>query len=301
MPVPRSPRHAAFAVLLGSALVFALPAHTAPTPDPAQIAAAERDFAVSVRRLGVRDGFLAWLAPTSVVFKPGPVMGVAHHQKLASGWNGLLDWHPVRAGISADGRLGWSTGPWTWRRDSTQRSADAHGEYMSVWRQQANGTWRVVLDGGIGHPAPSGPEPALTFVGPAPGSRLGSRPLAARKSLYEADASYARTAAVEGIAGALRRFASEDVVVLRDGSPRYVGRSIALPALAVTTTRAELVSNAQFIADSGDLGYTYGSLVAGPAAAPDTSWYVHVWQRGAATPWQLAAELVMPVPKRKSP
>jgi ketosteroid isomerase-like protein len=299
MPVPRSPRLAALAAALVPVLLLALPAHTAPPADPAQIVAAERDFAASVRALGVRDGFLAWLAPTSVVFKPGPVMGVAHHQKLASGWTGLLDWHPVRAGISADGRLGWSTGPWTWRRDSTQQAADAHGEYMSVWRHQPEGGWRVVLDGGIGHAAPTGPEPAITYAAPAPGARLGSRPLAARKSLYEADASYARTAAVEGIAGALRRFAAEDVVVLRDGSPRLSGRARALPALAVSTTRAELISNAQFIADSGDLGYTYGSLVAGPAAAPDTSWYVHVWQRGAAMPWQLAVELVMPVPKRR--
>lgn len=298
--MPFFPRLAArLAVALVPLLALASPSRTAPAPDPHEIVTAERDFAKSVRGLGVRDGFLAWLAPTSVVFKPGPVMGIAHHQKLARGWTGLLDWHPVRAGISGDGRLGWSTGPWTWRRDSTQGSADGHGEYMSVWRRQADGGWKVVLDGGIGHPAPTGTEPALSYAAPTPGARLGSRPLGARKSLYDADASYARTAAVEGIAGALRRYAAEDVIVLRDGVPRVSSRATALPALAASTTRAQMVSTAQFIADSGDLGYTYGSLVTGSEAAPDSAWYVHVWQRGPTPAWQLALELVMPVPKRK--
>jgi hypothetical protein len=280
-------------------VVATSPARTAATPDPAEIVRAEREFAMSVRALGVRDGFLAWLAPSSVVFKPGPVMGVAHHQKLPPGWKGLLAWAPVRAGVSSDGRLGWSTGPWTWRRDSTQVEPDAYGEYMSLWRRQANGQWKVVLDGGIGHGPPSGNEPALSFAPTLPGARLGSRPLAARKSLYEADASFARTASLEGVAGALRKHAAEDIVVLRDGSARLQTRAKALPALVASDRRAQLVSNAQFVADSGDLGYTYGSLVSGTETAPDSAWYVHVWQRTAATPWQLAVQLVMPVPKKK--
>lgn len=296
----RVSRPAVACTLVAAVLLLSTPlARTARGPDPAEIVTAEHDFAASVRALGVRDGFLAWLAPGSVVFKPGPVMGVAHHQKLAPGWNGLLAWTPVRAAISTDGRLGWSTGPWTWRRDSTQQKPDAQGEYMTLWRRQSDGRWKVVLDGGIGHGPASTAEPALSFAPTAAAARLGSRPLAARKSLYEVDASFARTASLEGVAGALRKFAADDVVVLRDGSSRLMGRAKALPTVAASETRAQLVSNAQFIADSGDLGYTYGSLVTGPEAAPDSAWYVHVWQRSAATPWQLAVQLVMPVPKKK--
>ena len=59
---------------------------------------------------------------------------------------------------------------------------------------------------------------------------------------------------------------------------------------------AHLMSNAQYISTSGDLGYTYGTFVTGSAAA-DSAYYVHVWQRGAASTWRLAFEVVMPIPK----
>lgn len=295
-PAPRP--HRAGMLLL--AMLLPLPAELSASADAAQaIVTAEREFAASVRARGERDGFLEWLAPTGILFRPGPVLGVEYQQARPAGWNGLLDWRPVRAAISADGKLGWSTGPWTFRRDSTQESADAHGEYMSVWRLQADGRWKVVLDGGIRHPAPPAAEPAVTYSGPMQAPGLGSRPLAARKSLYEADAGFARVAAAEGVPAALRRFATDDVIALRDGSFRLSGRDGALASLEGRESRARLLSTAQYIATSGDLGYTYGSWVTDAGAAPDSAWYVHVWHRGPAASWRLAAELVMPVPKPK--
>ncbi len=288
-------RFAALAMLL-----LAAPGRTSAVADAVVIVSAERAFAASVRSLGVRDGFLAWLAPASVVFKPGPVMGVAHHEKLPAGWHGLLAWEPVRAALSADGKLGWSTGPWSWKRDSTQKNVDAHGEYVSVWRRQSDGNWKVVLDGGIGHGPPTAEDRTVTYSAPVPGARLGSRPLAARQSLYQADATFARLAASEGLPGALARYATDDVIVLREGSLRRTGRGAAVAALTGRETHARLVSNAQYIAESGDLGYTYGSLVTGAAAAADTAWYLHVWHRGPAATWRIALQLVMPVPKQRS-
>jgi hypothetical protein len=49
------------------ALLLVAPRPTSAADDPAAaIVGAERAFAAQVRSAGVRDGFLAWLAPTSV-------------------------------------------------------------------------------------------------------------------------------------------------------------------------------------------------------------------------------------------
>src|SRR5262245_5642814 len=128
-------------IWLALACAAAAPAPGAAGADAGAIVAAERGFAAQVRAEGVREGFLAWLAPTGVVFRPGPVNGLAAYAKQPGGWHGLLAWSPVHAAISADGKLGWSTGPWTWQRDTTQRKPDAHGEYLTVWRKRGDGAW----------------------------------------------------------------------------------------------------------------------------------------------------------------
>ena len=279
--------------------LVALPAHASPSADPVAIVDAEHGFAAKVRAVGVRDGFLAWLAPTGVVFRPGPVIGRTSYQKQPGGWHGLLAWHPVHAAISHDGTMGWSTGPWTWRRDSTQKKADAVGEYMTVWRRQPDGSWKATLDCGIGHGEPGRDEPKLTTSSPVDAPRLGSRPLAARQSLYQADASFARYAASEGMAAAVGRYATDDIIVLREGALRIAGLATARDSLAAQEHGAKLMSNAQYIADSGDLGYTYGTFVTGAGATADSAYYVHVWHRGAAATWRLAFQVVMPVPKPK--
>src|SRR5262249_38123899 len=172
---------------LSVAPVLLAPRTTSADADAAPIVAAERGFAAQVRTAGVRDGFLAWLAPTSVVFRPGPVSGTKTYEKERAGWHGLLAWTPMHAAISADRKLGWSTGPWAWSKDSTQKKPDAHGEYMSVWRQQADGSWKAVLDCGIGHPPPTRDTPAVTYGSPVSSPGMGSHPLGARQALYQAD------------------------------------------------------------------------------------------------------------------
>ncbi len=279
-------------------LVIALPALPQAGADPAPVVRAEAEFARIVRGMGVRAGFLEFLAPTAVVFRPGPVNGRASYERQAGGWNGLLAWHPVHAAISADGKLGWTTGPWTWRRDSTAKKIEAHGEYMSVWRQMPDGAWKAVLDCGIGHAEPTRSDTGMHYSAPVTTGRMGSRPLAARQSLYQADASFARLCATEGVPPAIARYATDDIVLLREGAQRITGRDAARDSIAKRGEGlAKLTSNAQYIADSGDLGYTYGSFVSGTLAAPDSAWYVHVWHRGPAATWRLAFHIVMPLPK----
>ena len=282
------------------AVVLSAPKPTAADADAAAaIVTAEKAFAAQVRAQGVRDGFLAWLAPTGVVFRPGPVSGVKTYEKQKPGWNGLLAWTPMHAAISADGKLGWSTGPWTFSRDSTAKKPDAHGDYMTVWRLQGDGSWKAVLDCGVSHPPPARETPAVTFGAPVPGASLGSRPLAARQSLYQADAAFAKVAGTAGVSDAIARYASDDVIVLREGDQRVTGKAAARDSIASREAMARMVSNAQSVAGSGDIGYTYGTFVTGGLADPDSAWYVHVWHRGAAAAWRLAFQVVMPVPKPK--
>ncbi len=61
-----------------------------------------------------------------------------------------LVWEPVDGGLFADGDHGFTTGTYTVRHltdDSTERTV-GQGSYLTLWRREADGAWKVVLDGG---------------------------------------------------------------------------------------------------------------------------------------------------------
>lgn len=289
-------------------LLLALPwltllaaATPAPAPPPAgappalALIEAERAFAKDAAAQGTRSAFLRWLAPTGVVFRPGPVNGWKAYE--ASKPNpAVLAWEPAFAGISAAGDMGWTTGPWTWRA-GRGRDESAWGQYLSVWRRQPDGRHLVALDVGISHAKHAGPVGDPVVLGPAPAPRTGRGPLDRRRSLWKADADFGALAKQGGVAVALERFGAERLVLLREGLPRIVGAAAAADTARAREGSATLMSLAQFLSESGDLGYTYGSYVRGGVAAPDSGYYVHVWHRGATKPWELAVELVQPLPK----
>jgi ketosteroid isomerase-like protein len=60
-----------------------------------------------------------------------------------------LEWKPDFAEMAASGDLGYTFGNWRLTlSDGTVR----YGEYMTVWKKQADGSWKYVMDGGNGTP-----------------------------------------------------------------------------------------------------------------------------------------------------
>lgn len=287
-----------FALPWLSLLAAATPSAPPPpgaAPSPAALVEAERAFARDAAANGTRAAFLKWLAPTGVVFRPGPVNGRKAYE-AAKANSAVLAWEPAYAAISERGDLGWTTGPWAWRPDRG-RNDSAWGEYLSVWRRQADGGYLAALDIGVSHAKHAGPAAPPLFLAPAAAPRTGRGPLDRRRSLWKADADYGALAKQGGMAVALERFGAERVILLREGLPRVVGLVAACDTARAREGSATLMSHAQFLSEGGDLGYTYGSIVSGEAAAPDSGYYVHIWHRGRTKPWELAVALVQPLPK----
>ena len=265
-------------------------------PGPEVLVRSEHAFAADVAANGVGPGFARWLSPTSVVFTPGPANGRKVYGARPR-TPARLTWEPVIAVMSASGELGWTTGPWEWRRDSTHVEPMATGNFVTLWRRQADGQWLAALDMGVSNDPPQGGMPALEMRTLA-GSPAMRAPLAARKALWKADADFASVAAGAGVAQALAGCGSEHVRVLDEGLRPVLGRDAARDSLAARHPKAKLVSLAQFLSEAGDLGYTYGSWLEAGAAGVDSSYYLHIWERGASRKWELALQLVAPLPKK---
>jgi ketosteroid isomerase-like protein len=62
-----------------------------------------------------------------------------------------LTWDPIRAHASADGTLGFTVGEYEVTSPGEDgQPAVSHGLYVSIWRRQADGSWKVMMD--LGNP-----------------------------------------------------------------------------------------------------------------------------------------------------
>ena len=273
-----------------------VPAIVYPEAQPRAIVDAERAFAAHVAALGTKDGFLAYLAPTSVIFRPGPVNG-PRAMAAAPVSPALLAWMPERVVMSSSNDLAFSMGPWTWHTVANQ-PASAWGTFVSLWKRMPDGEWKVVLDAGVSHgrPAADSVEAFTTKLAEIP--RTGKGPLGRRQALWQTDVAFAKFAGDSGVAGAIARYGASEHHRLREGVMPVTGRDAARDAAAAIDEHGTFMSLAQFISANGDLGYTYGTFVQTRGAEVDSSYYVHVWQHGADKPWELLFDMLLPQPKR---
>jgi ketosteroid isomerase-like protein len=111
-----------------------------------EVRAAERAFA---RTMADRDhaAFASHLAEEAVFFGPRGVM--RGRAAVAAGWKPLFEgekapfsWEPERVEVLDSGTLGYSSGP---VRDPQGKTV---GTYNSVWRREADGSWKIVFDCG---------------------------------------------------------------------------------------------------------------------------------------------------------
>lgn len=77
-----------------------------------------------------------------------------------------LDWAPAWGDVSAAGDLGYTTGPFVFTDQGPAKRQPQRGYYFSIWRKQADGTWKVALDAGV--PAEGAPDVRSATFQPAP-------------------------------------------------------------------------------------------------------------------------------------
>ena len=140
------------------------PAFADPKDD---LIAADTAFSAMSVAKGDSAAFLAYLADDGRMFGTGnlaPLIGKAAAEasfksmESGNGAKSTLSWVPDFANVSADGTLGFTDGHWTFdgAPDAKGQRFHATGHYLTVWRKDASGTWKVAADMGTTNPAPKG-------------------------------------------------------------------------------------------------------------------------------------------------
>jgi ketosteroid isomerase-like protein len=175
---------------------------------------AEKKFYQTGQEQGTRAAFLAFLADDGIVFQPGPVNGKEVWTKRQE--SGLdLVWEPTFATVAGSGDFGYDTGRAKWRASKKEEKFSAHGHFVSIWKKQKDGAWKVALDCGIENPEPTGKVEEMRYVEQDhPAKPLNPEVLG--KSLVEAQQKFYETAKIDSEA-ALREFGAGEIRFYRTG------------------------------------------------------------------------------------
>ncbi|MGB7267494.1 MAG: nuclear transport factor 2 family protein [Terracidiphilus sp.] len=120
----------------------------------------EARFAKDVLERG-GAGFASWFADDGVALGNGaaPLIGKVAIAKSAN-WSPKdyqLTWTPTDGMMGPSGDMGYTWGHYEGRsRDANGNPVLTSGRYITMWRKEPNGSWKVVLDAGANEPPAAG-------------------------------------------------------------------------------------------------------------------------------------------------
>jgi ketosteroid isomerase-like protein len=269
--------------------------------DREDVLATDAAFAARSQEAGQQTAFLEYLADDGVVFRPGPVPGkdwIGSHEPPS----GQLDWIPSAALVDCSGTLAVSTGRWEYSNDAGGEPVAGH--YLTVWRHQSEGEWRIVLDHGVDHPADLEPPVPLAraFAALETSGPSGCAPEEAAGVLPEAEAKMNRVIVRRGRTEALHRRSVAGAVVFRDDVPPAQWNERWPPADDVVGEGGDATSDGTIAVAGSDLAISYGSLRDRHRSgdAPADFLYVRVW-RWTDDGWRVAIDVQTPLPADVAP
>jgi ketosteroid isomerase-like protein len=144
-----SPR---LAVLVSAASLLAACSPSGAEKFKAEVLAADKAFSEASRQQGIQAAFLGVIAPEGKLLaetRPGAAGVRTLFMQLPP--TATLTWEAAFVDVSSSGDLGYTWGRYTLTLPSVAKGklpSVQMGTYVTVWRRQPSGAWKVVLDGG---------------------------------------------------------------------------------------------------------------------------------------------------------
>ena len=253
---------------------------------------AEKNFYQAGQERGTRAAFLAFLADDGVVFRPGPVNGKKVWTERPETSLDLI-WEPTFASMARSADFGFTSGPAQWKAKKEDEKPLGYGQFISVWKKQKDGSWKVALDVGTENPRPRDPSERLHVI--VPDVALNINPAEARKALQEAQQKFA-AAAKRDLAAALVSVASDDIRIYRDGVFPSSGKDAIASILDERRSEMSLEQMGGDMSSSGDIAYTYGKYSITRAQGGAQGFQVQIWRTDARGAWKIIIDLQKDLP-----
>jgi ketosteroid isomerase-like protein len=281
-----------FIMLCALAIMFCQVSHTQSHSAALEsLVRAEQAFAAASMTSGIKTAFLTYLADDGIIFRPGPINGKEFWQKRD--WStATLEWRPTFADVASSGELGWTMGPSVFTPPPNLDQPPTYSQFVSLWRIQKSGEWKVVLDAGVSHPF-SGALDTTLVLGMKRESRATQHQDIGRASvLLQLERVFSTLSSKKGSVAAYSRYLASDARVLREGHLPAVGFDSCVALIRSFNDILTWAPIESHVADSFDLGYTYGTY----QSIREKGYYIHIWRKQESGALKVVLDMLLPSP-----
>lgn len=250
---------------------------------------AEKNFNKQVERKGIKGGFLTVADPAGIIFKPN-VVNITDFYNSIDKQAGTLVSTPDFARIAVNGDLGFTAGPYVYQNGNND-SDKVFGDYVSIWRADGDGKFKLLINLGIQHPEVEQAAP-IDFKNSDLKERVaqskdpfgGKKIIMATDNLFNHSLTLSTLAAYKEFLSAEGRyyFPGFEPVIGQDKIMKFIDNE-AITITATTTDAGRSTSN--------DLAYSYGKARIKKGDIVSDYNYVRIWEIDATHKWNILLEV----------
>lgn len=262
-------------------------------PDLQSLVEAERSFSKMAKDKNTQDAFLHFFADDVVTASPGkgPRKGKDHLEKQSVN-DSWLYWEPAYSDIAASGDFGFNLGPWQFRKKKTDDEPVSFGHFVSMWKKNDRGEWKVVIDIGISHDAPKKEQVLRTSK-----FKLSRQPFGPEQKdyIFNLEKKFVDAFEKNGNA-AYDRFLSDESKFFRPGNEPYCTHNEVQWLLENSKEKINYTLIGGDVSASGDLAYVYGEAFIETIDAGVTKTtqhcYMRFWKKDEGDNWKIVVDLI---------
>jgi ketosteroid isomerase-like protein len=256
---------------------------------------AERNFARASVMFGRNTAFAENFAEESVIFTDRWLTNGKQFSKDRKPTPVVLKWEPEFMDISESRDFGISTGPWEAQEYRPNTPSISTGYFLTVWKKQPDGVWKVILDAGSNTPAPSGKNHTFSF--PAGADKAISNPPVIKveilcKELLEREKLILSEWKKNPLNSTYASFLAPNARVQRDGHLPTTNTDTINTWIDHLDKTLVWNSNGVGAATSGDIGFTYGLIETSGKPGIAKGHYVRIWRKKPGANWNIILEMM---------
>lgn len=255
----------------------------------------ETAFSNDSKQSGFITANLTYAAHDALVFRPRMINAIEWSNKLKGQDSTYqITWYPSFVEMSASGDLGYATGPFDNVSKIQGDSSENHGQFVTVWKKQDDGTLKFIMDFGSNALPRSAfviKEPVYQPVNSTHKKYTKIDTATGFKNILLLEKAFNNECKIQGDLNAYKIFADEDIRFFYQRQFYVKGLNAVFTKISDQKGTHTWTPIGGTISESGELAHIYGTHVFNEDNKTSMGYYMRIWKKQPDGKWVIAVQV----------